>query len=241
MASGVNASAGKMSGTGRLVRWPSLLALVLFPADTNVGPTARGTDVPAETGVAPPADLAEALLDGDLVFRRGRSMLSRAVIVMDPASTYSHVGIAIADPTGGISIIHASPPDAGGPAGVRRDPLADFVATHQATAVAAYRPHAPVAVRRAAAHEAARLHSLSVPFDADFDLTSADRVYCTELVWRAYTAAGIDITAGRRTTVGLAGWRRVAILPTTLTGSPLLHPVVSTPPASPASGRGAHP
>ena len=33
----------------------------------------------------------------------------------------------------------------------------------------------------------------ALSFDAGFDLDSEDRLYCTELVWRAYLQAGIDL------------------------------------------------
>jgi hypothetical protein len=32
-----------------------------------------------------------------------------------------------------------------------------------------------------------------VPFDHDFDSATPDRLYCTELVWRAYYSAGVEL------------------------------------------------
>lgn len=68
----------------------------------------------------------------------------------------------------------------------------------------------------------------AVAFDDDFDLGTPDRVYCTELVVRAYAAAAVDVSAGLRDTLSLLGRRRVLVLPATLARSPRLRPVFVT-------------
>ena len=86
---------------------------------------------PALTGARIPAGLVE---DGDIVFRRGHSLVSRMVLAADGDAYYSHAGIIQMrgrEPW----VVHASadepddPPD-----GVRAEPLWRFLAPDRATA-----------------------------------------------------------------------------------------------------------
>ncbi|MEO1391284.1 MAG: hypothetical protein AAFV90_00055 [Cyanobacteria bacterium J06634_5] len=52
----------------------------------------------------------------------------------------------------------------------------------------------PKAIANAAAKAAKAYAKAAAPFDASFDLATAERVYCTELIWRAYLTAGIDLS-----------------------------------------------
>jgi Permuted papain-like amidase enzyme, YaeF/YiiX, C92 family len=130
---------------------------------------------------------------GDVVLRRGQSALSYAVLSADSRSRYSHVGL-VSVKKGKVWVIHTVPQQDGSrePGGVRIEQVSDFLAPARAVAAAVYRPKdlnaAPLAVRTA--HEFARRH---LPFDGAFDLATPDRLYCTELIWRAYLAAGVDL------------------------------------------------
>ncbi|HET9227496.1 MAG TPA: YiiX/YebB-like N1pC/P60 family cysteine hydrolase [Thermoanaerobaculia bacterium] len=132
-----------------------------------------------------------SVLPGDLVFRRGRSMISRAVLSIDGKSEFSHVGIALSEGR----IVHAVPPEEDNPGGVVEDALETFLTPELASAAAVYRPSDPGIGFRAAARawEYARRRR---PFDSGFDLSTPGAVYCTELVWRAYLEEGVDL-AGR--------------------------------------------
>jgi hypothetical protein len=158
------------------------------------------------------------LAPGDVLFRRGRSLISRAVLAADSEGEYSHVGL-VAIVAGRVWVLHATPPeepDVKG--GVIAEPLAAFLAPDQATAAALYRPRdseaGPVAERTAWGW----VHR-KVPFDNAFDLASADRLYCTELVWRAYRSAGVDLEAG------IPEPRGRYLLPGRLMKSPQLQPI----------------
>jgi hypothetical protein len=140
---------------------------------------------------------ADILESGDLIFRRGRSLVSRAVLAADGRSEYSHVGIIrrIGDE---IAVVHAEPADSEHQEGtVRSDSLASYLAFGKASAAALYRAaEVPAALRREAAEIAARYAIEGTSFDGRFDLGTADQLYCTELVWRAYLGAGIDLVDG---------------------------------------------
>ena len=98
---------------------------------------------------------------------------------------WGHVGIAVADPDGSLSVIHA---DTGAPrqAGkVVRVSLADYLSDVSELGIyrigltgearAAYLAYAEAAVGR--------------PFDRAFSLDTDTSLYCTELIWRAMSEA----------------------------------------------------
>lgn len=135
-----------------------------------------------------------AFVPGDLVFRRGRSLVSDAVLAAEGGGEFTHVGLAAVS-AGRVWVLHALPPEEGEKGGVVAEPLESFLAPKKASSGALYRPRdgraAGVAV--ATAWNLARRH---LPFDDAFDLTTADKLYCTELVWRAYLSAGVDLESG---------------------------------------------
>ncbi|MEM9291863.1 MAG: YiiX/YebB-like N1pC/P60 family cysteine hydrolase [Acidobacteriota bacterium] len=190
---------------------------------------------------------AAAVRSGDLVFRRGRSWASEAVDWADEDGELSHVGIALRH-RGRVFVVHAAPGEGGGPgdragdradgsAGeaaeevpVRLEALERFLAPRSASAAALRRlrqvPESGRAVAeqstRRAAREALGYARYRVPFDDDFDDSTEDRLYCTELVLRAYEAANIQLVSGepRRLTVP---WGPEQVwLPSQLLHSPLL-------------------
>lgn len=133
-----------------------------------------------------------AVQAGDLVFRRGRSMVSRAVLSLDGRSDFSHVGIAVRQGED-LRIVHALPPEEDRKAtGVVAEPLELFLSPDVASSAALYRPRNSAAGVRAAV--AARKHVMArTPFDSAFDLSTSSAVYCTELVWKVYLEADIDL------------------------------------------------
>jgi cell wall-associated NlpC family hydrolase len=145
------------------------------------------------TAVLLPAKLQE----GDLVFRQGRDAVSSAVLALDTEARYSHVGL-LARRAGAWVVIHSLPAAwPGDRDGVRMDPLQTYVSPQNARTAAVYRLRAASnsggqAVQRAVL-TARSLHETHARFDDDFDLRNGERLYCTELVWRAFRAAGIDL------------------------------------------------
>lgn len=104
--------------------------------------------------------------------------------------SYTHIGILrVVDDT--CTVIHADPSRHL----VVQEPCESFVSPARVSAAVIYRLVVPdgrsVAAR--AANFAQGYRDASVPFDDRFDLTTAATLYCTELVWRAYLAAGIDL------------------------------------------------
>ena len=93
-------------------------------------------------------------------------------------------------------MIHAdpNPGQAGSPASIRREKLRDVVSPERAAGASAYRVEGLSEARITRVCKTAQGYfERGLPFDNDFDLRTPEKLYCTELVWRAFGAAGVDL------------------------------------------------
>ncbi|MCG8457802.1 MAG: hypothetical protein MI919_16120 [Holophagales bacterium] len=167
------------------------------------------------------------VVPGDVIFRRGRSWNSRAVLLADAGSRYSHVGLAIAG-LGGPWVVHATPVGPGTTGGVVREPIRDFLSPERAVEWGVFRVagRASYELGLAAADAASAMADRHIGFDDAFDLTDGSQLYCTELVWRAYRKAGVDLVGGELEEIRFPGLGEVlVILPSRLSSSPYLRSV----------------
>lgn len=136
---------------------------------------------------------------GDLLFVRGTSWRSRIVLLLNGGgSDFSHVGV-VWHRNGTPFVIHATPnsTDDQRDGAVVVDSLHRFLSTEHVLQAALYRVNdrnRGIAKRAAAA--ARRFAAQDRPFDHDFDASTPGKLYCTELIWRAYRAAGLNLLDG---------------------------------------------
>ena len=135
-----------MTPTTRVCRLAGLLALALLSG------VPRGGD--ASATLQPLSAAGFAVESGDLVFRRGTTLLSFAVLAADRGAAYSHVGIVWKRDDGAAWVVHAAPGEEETAGGVRAEPLDAFVRGGAASGFAIYRLDAPAGLRRAAADAA---------------------------------------------------------------------------------------
>ncbi|MGB7247496.1 MAG: YiiX/YebB-like N1pC/P60 family cysteine hydrolase [Phormidesmis sp.] len=135
--------------------------------------------------------------NGDIIFRSSNTWLTNVAGQFASPLTYSHVGIVTVDGAQ-MTVVHASiegdsiAQTLGNP--VIEEPLADFLKRGNATHAAIYRlKDATTKTQRAIAKAAHAYAKAAIPFDSGFDLATADRVYCSELIWRVYLESGIDL------------------------------------------------
>lgn len=180
----MEAADGRQVARVQRVAFTALVLALGLPAsvavDTDMMPRLATHSRPAE------------LQDGDLVFRRGRDAIGRIVLSHGDQPRYSHVGMVVLN-EGRTLVAHALPDTPSQPGGVRLEPVEAFVSPMRASDVGYYRPQPLSPVQR----EAIRHYltdAVGLPFDLRFEYSSDDAVYCTELVLKALSVVGLDLT-----------------------------------------------
>lgn len=147
------------------------------------------------------------LHSGDLVFRKGISTESHAVMALDRKSDYTHVGMVMWD-RGQWRVLHAVPSERATEQeedSVKLEPIGTFFRSDRAEIGGVYRY--PLSsddtlglLRRGLALYYGR-HPL---FDNRFDEKDSNAYYCTELVCFLYQqVVGVDLSEGRRHNIPL--------------------------------------
>ncbi len=112
------------------------------------------------------------------MFRYGNGQWSKYFRDMsEREKRFSHVGIVVGDQSE-LAVVHSSADDWTGIGSVRRESITSFIDGYDDFVV--YRVKCTDAERREIADTA--LAYVGKPFDARFDLSTSNRVYCTELV-----------------------------------------------------------
>ena len=121
-------------------------------------------------------------------------------------------------------MIHASPESER----VEMEPLEEFLSPFEVERAAVYRLKGNRAGAGRASGEAREFYLEKRPFDGSFDKNNEEAVYCTELIWKAFGNAGIDLFGTERsayfTPVPFYG---NVLFPSDLGRSPLLEKVMS--------------
>lgn len=141
------------------------------------------------------------IAEGDLAFRCGQGVISRAVTAVEDNGTYSHIGIVVKN-EGEWSVVHAVPGERENMGDFDRVKIEDLnVFFSPNRAIKGCLVHTNVldtALLLAICQKAITSVRDSVRFDNDYDLDDSTKVYCTEFVWRLYNDCGVDISEGRR-------------------------------------------
>jgi len=131
--------------------------------------------------------------DGDLVFRRGRSVESFAIYLADRDHDFSHIGMVVMDHAKPF-VIHAIPGEPGERTSmVVNEPVQSFLNEKKASHWAVYRSRFPEKKAHLAASKAKDFYNRRLVFDDNYDLKTDSRLYCSELVLKAYQTIGLDL------------------------------------------------
>ncbi|MBR4775272.1 MAG: hypothetical protein IK008_04155 [Bacteroidales bacterium] len=148
----------------------------------------------------------EEMREGDLVFRRGRSLSSHAVMIAEKDGRYSHIGMLVKD-GGTWKVVHSVPDEEefdGDFDRVKMDDLSVFFSADRASKGSFVHTALMDSARIAdLCQTAIRMARDSVRFDHDYNTDDPSELYCTEFIWRLYAREGIDLSEGRRQTVHL--------------------------------------
>ena len=141
--------------------------------------------------------------EGDIIFRRGTGAKSNAVSHADKKGIYSHVGIIVKRDSV-FMVIHITPGER--EKGEEKDKIKielpeRFFSPDRAQYGAVIRLKDSLEYSANAAQEAFRLLEEGILFDHDYLQEENGKMYCTEMIWRAYLSGGKDITRGRRSVI----------------------------------------
>ncbi|QQS37630.1 MAG: hypothetical protein IPM56_06665 [Ignavibacteriales bacterium] len=169
------------------------------------------------------------LKSGDIIFRRGLSFVSNMILMADSKSPYSHTGLIVCEGEK-IFVIHTTPDESDdGIDIVKYDLLEDFLRLDRASSTSVYRlSDSMQSVYSVKSVEAAKkFFNEKILFDAALDLSTSDKLYCTELVWKAYLASGLDLIDSKFEYLKIPLSKGSYILPGTLINSPYLKQIIS--------------
>jgi len=142
---------------------------------------------------------------GDLVFRNGTGQWSRYFRdVSLREKRFSHAGIIRVE-TNAAFVIHASADDRTGAGFVHQEPLHSFINPYDDVAIYRVTDAAKSDREQIAVFAVKNLGKL---FDAQFDLTSGERYYCTELIRDAVAFA---LKTNMIKTTAVSGYEIIAI------------------------------
>ena len=151
-----------------------------------------------------------SLRNGDLIFREGRSVESTFVTTLD-SSNYSHVGL-LCKYDGAGKVVHAVPGESDNNVDtVKSEPISAFLQPDRCANIKIVRVSCESHIAQKAVQYA--LKKVGIPFDDDFNMADTTKFYCTELVWKAYLHAGIDISESRRHNVNMFSFHKPCLLP----------------------------
>lgn len=167
-----------------------------------------------------------AFQDGDLIFRRGLSLSSHAVLLSDKNSRFSHVGM-IRILNGKAFVVHAVPGESEQEVEyLKMEPVSEFLDKEKATLGAIYRlKNADKEKNLIVAKKVEGFARKKLTFDNKYDLESDNKLYCTELIWKAYKSIGIDLTEGKRNKLNFPIGPSEIILPSLIQHSSLLEEI----------------
>lgn len=151
------------------------------------------------------AAMERLLKAGDVVFRKGLSLESTAVLEAGDSAHFSHVGVVVTTPAG-LRVEHAIPAERGSSGGVVLSTWSEFALAADVIDAAIYR------ISDLASDELARIlfaarSMLGRPFNASFAASAGDgALYCTQFAIGA-------VTAGDASALRFMHATRVTLLP----------------------------
>lgn len=140
----------------------------------------------------PPSLQTAGWQHGDIIFRRGVG-IEAAVVRTTDRSGYTHAGILVSK-EGRWRVIHVEPrtDEQGGK--VESIPVEDFAAPGRATLIGVFSiPDASTRQKEAATTYAMEAAIQQVPFDSAFKYSDDASLYCTEIITKAYSVAGLSV------------------------------------------------
>lgn len=130
---------------------------------------------------------------------------------------------------GKLFVIHTVPKeDDTDPGYIKLESIEDFLSEGKATRVGIYRLSKNSQENiNIASYYAYNCYLKKYCFDNNYDLLTDAQLYCTELIWKAYKFAGIDLVCNRLKDINIIVTSRTMIMPSSIIESKLLKKIYS--------------
>ena len=155
------------------------------------------------------------LQNGDLILRCGKSTESYIVHLADNTSEFTHIGIIIIE-KGQPYVIHAVPHKNHT---LKKELFYDFLKPKKASSYAIYRSHYNTRKLNKVVNEAKKFYLNKCTFDNEYDLNTDTKLYCTELILKAFNNAGILLNVKAKSLDFVIG-KHTIIFPSEFTKEP---------------------
>jgi hypothetical protein len=183
--------------TQQLKRWPLCCLLFFFFAcnDTTINYNKlviTPQDSIADAQLAARAftqidSIQKTIHSGDLITRTGNDFTSESLRQLNQKDkTYSHCGIASIE-NDSVFVYHALGGEFNPDQKIRRDPLKIFSEPYSNRGIGIFRFQLMPAEIDGVITLTKKEYAMGLMFDMKFDLTTDDRVYCAEFVYKTYT------------------------------------------------------
>jgi uncharacterized protein YycO len=134
---------------------------------------------------------AQKFSDGDLIFRKGRDLVSDLILTQGQSARFSHVGMIVKQGDL-LYVAHALPEDSDGISGVQIEPVEVFASIENAVDIAVYRFKGINDTIRGKLKQFV-LQQIGKPFDQEFLMSTDEKLYCSELIIKSFAMAGIQL------------------------------------------------
>lgn len=164
------------------------------------------------------------LENGDIAFRRGIGINSRAVIHCDNNGKYSHIGVVVKQDNS-VMVIHAVPGEHDSEDDFDRikiEPINHFFRKEAAQSGEILRYPLSETQKYMIASFAKHKANEKIKFDHDYDLNDTSALYCTEFIQLIFANHGIDLSEGRRTSLNIPGMNGEYLMPSDIYKNKLL-------------------
>jgi hypothetical protein len=148
---------------------------------------------------------SSVLKNGDLILRCGKSTESYLVHLADNTSQFTHIGI-IAFENGNPYVIHAVPHKN---KNLKKESFSDFLNPKNASSYAIYRSYYNTETLTKVVNEAQNFYFKKYTFDNEYDLKTDTKLYCTELILKAFNNAGIYLKLSAKEFDYVIGKRKI--------------------------------
>ena len=135
-------------------------------------------------------DINKKLLkNGDLILRKGKSPESFVVYTADKSADFSHIGMVVSE-ANKLFVVHAVPHKN---KVLKKETIEQFLSKKNASKYAIYRANFSEKELQNVTQNVIEFYNNGVAFDNQYNLKTDDKMYCTELILKAFSKAHLNL------------------------------------------------